>query len=68
MAEGRMTEVVGERQGLGEVFVELQRPRQGAGDLRHLERVGEPGAVVVALVVEEDLGLFLQPAEGAWNG
>src|SRR3546814_12698181 len=33
--------------------------------LRHLGRVGQPRAVVIALVVDEDLGLVLQPPEGA---
>ena len=34
-----------------------------AGDLRHLQRVGQAGAEVVALVGHEDLGLLLQPPE-----
>ena len=34
-----------------------------ARDLRHLERMGEPRAVVIALVIDEDLRLVLQPAE-----
>src|SRR3546814_5665897 len=33
--------------------------------LRHLGRVGQPRAVVIALVVDEDLGLVLKPPEGA---
>src|SRR3546814_19564300 len=36
-----------------------------ARDLRHLDRVGQPRAVVIALVVDEDLGLVLQPPDGA---
>src|SRR5690606_33654088 len=42
-----------------------ERAADRARDLRHLDRVGEPRAVVVALVVDEDLGLVLQPPEGA---
>ena len=64
MAERRMAEVVGERQRLGQVLVERQRARERAGDLRHFERVGEPGAVMIALVEHEHLGLVLEPAEG----
>ncbi len=64
VAERRMAEVVGQRDGLGEVGVEAQRRGQRAGDLRHLQRVGQAGAEVVALVGHEDLGLLLQPAEG----
>ena len=57
MAEGRVAEIVGERQRLGEILVEPERPGERAGDLRHLDRVGQPGAVVVALVRDEDLRL-----------
>ena len=40
-----------------------ERPSRGPGDLAHLERVGEPDAVVVALGREEHLRLVLQAAE-----
>jgi len=64
VAEGGVAEVVRERYRLGEVFVEPQGPRQPARDLRDLKRVREPRAVVVALVVYEDLRLVLEAAEG----
>ena len=64
VAERRMAEVVGQRQRLGEILVEAERAGERAGDLRHFERVGEPGAVMVALVEDEDLGLVLEAAEG----
>ena len=35
-----------------------------ARDLRHLQRMGEPGAVMIALVVDENLRLVLEAAEG----
>ena len=63
MAERRMAEIVGQRQRLGEIFVEAEHPRQRARDLRDFERVGQPGAVMVALVEDENLGLVLEPAE-----
>ena len=63
MAERRMAEIVRQRQGLGEVLVEPELARDGAGDLRHFQRMGQPGAVVVAFVKHEDLGLVLQPAK-----
>ena len=63
MAERRMAEIMGQRQRLGEVLVEPKLARQRAGDLRDFERMRQPGAVVVALVEHEDLGLVLQPAE-----
>jgi len=63
MAERRVAEVVGQGHRLGEVRVQPHGRGDGAGDLRHLQRVGQPGAVVVALVGHENLGLFLQPPE-----
>ena len=63
MAERRMAEVVGQRQRLGQVLVEPERARERAGDLGDLERMGEPGAEVIALVEDEDLGLVGEPAE-----
>jgi len=63
MAERRVAEIVGERHRLAEILVEPERAADGAGDLRHFQRVGEPCAVVVALVIDEDLRLVLQPPE-----
>ncbi len=64
VAERRMTEIVGERQGLREVFVEPERAGNRAGDLRDLQGVDEPRAEVVVPVLDEDLRLVLQAAEG----
>src|SRR6185437_6090259 len=63
MAERRVADVVRQRQRLGEVLVEAQAARDGARDLRHFEAMRQPGAVVVALVIDEDLGLVLQAPE-----
>jgi hypothetical protein len=49
VAERRVAQVVAERDRLGQVLVQRERPRDGAGDAHRLERVGQPGAVVVAL-------------------
>ena len=64
MAEGRMAEIVGKRQRLGQVLVDAKRARDRAGDLRHFEAVGEARAVMIALVIDEDLGLVVEPPEG----
>ena len=64
VAEGRVAEVVGQADGLGQRLVEPQRARDRAGDLRHLHRVRQAGAVQVALVVDEHLGLVDQAPEG----
>ena len=50
--------------GLGEILVDTQRARDGTGNLGHFERVGEPAAKVIALVVHEDLGLVLKAPKG----
>ena len=63
MAERRMAEIVRERQRLGEVLVEPERARERAGDLGDLQGMGQPGAVMVALVEDEHLRLVRQPAE-----
>ena len=63
VAERRVAEVVAERDRLGQVLVQPQRPGDGARDPGGLERVREPRAVVVALRVDEDLGLVLEAPE-----
>ena len=63
MPKRRMAEVMRQRQRFRQILVEAELPGQRAGDLRHFERVGEPGAIVVALVEHEDLGLVLQAAK-----
>jgi hypothetical protein len=64
MAERAVTEVVRQSHRFREILVEPQDPRGGARDLGYLERVGEPGAKVVAFVIDEHLGLVLEPAKG----
>ena len=61
--EGRVPHVVPEADRLGEVLVQAQRPGDHARDRRRLERVRHARAVVVAIGVDEDLRLPLQPPE-----
>ncbi len=63
MPERGMAEVVRQRQCFREVLVEAELPGQRTGDLRHLQRMGQPGAVMVALVEHEHLRLVLEPPE-----
>ena len=65
VAERRMSEVVAERDRLGQILVQAQRARDAARDLRDLDRVGQTRSEVVALVGDEDLRLVLEPAERA---
>ncbi len=64
VSERRVTKIVGKRQRLGEILVEPEHASDRAGDLRHLERMGEPRSVVVSLVVDEHLGLEFEAPKG----
>ena len=63
VAERRVAEIVAESGGLGEILVEAQIPGDRAGDLGHLDGVGQPGSKMVALLVHEHLGLVRQAPE-----
>ena len=63
VAEGRVAQVVRQRDGLHQVFVQVQRARRRSRQLRHLQRMREPRAEQVALVVDEDLRLVDQAPE-----
>ena len=63
VAERRVPEVVTERDGLGQLLVQPEHLRDGARNLRDLERVREPGAIVIAGRREEDLRLVLEAAK-----
>jgi len=65
VAEGGMAQVMGQADGFGQVLVDRQGAGDGAADLGDLQRMRQAGAVVVALIVDEDLGLVLQAAEGS---
>ena len=52
-----------QRQRFHQVNIEIERSRDGAGDLRDLDGVRQAGAKVVGVAAGEDLGLVLQPAE-----
>src|SRR3546814_3248685 len=64
MAEGRMADVMRQAQRFGQVFVEAQRPRRRAADLRHLQAVGQADAEMIAVGRHEHLRLVAQAAEG----
>ena len=63
VAEGRVTQVVGQRRGLGQVGVAAQRVGEVAGDLGDLEGVGEPVADEVVGAGTQHLGLGGQPSQ-----
>src|SRR5205823_3417214 len=57
-------EIVAERDRFGELLVKAQHLGDGPRDLRYLQRVRQPGPVVIARRREEDLRLVLQTSEG----
>jgi hypothetical protein len=63
MTERRVTEVVRQRQRLGEILVQSERTGERAGNLRDLKRVCQSRAIVIALVIDEDLRLVRQPSK-----
>jgi hypothetical protein len=63
VAERRMAEIVAEPDRLNQVLVQRQRAGDCARDLCYLERVRQPGAVVVARRRHEHLSLVRQAAE-----
>ena len=65
MAKGRMAEVMHQRQGFGQIHVEVECSRDGAGNLRNLDGVSEPVAKVIGIAPRENLSLVFQPPKGA---
>ncbi|OIQ68018.1 hypothetical protein GALL_503940 [mine drainage metagenome] len=60
MAKRGVAKVMGQRHRLCQIGVEVQNPRDGARDLRHLDRMGQAGAVIIALVFDKHLRLVFQ--------
>ena len=63
VAERRVPGVVTEPDRLDQILVQPQRPSDDARDRGRLERVSHARPVMVALRVDEDLGLPLEPPE-----
>jgi iron-sulfur cluster assembly accessory protein len=64
VAKRRVTKIMRKRKRLGEIVVEAERAGKRARDLTDFQRMGEPGAEMVALVRNEDLRLVGEPPEG----
>ena len=65
VAEGRMADVMRQRQGLGEIGIQSQRGRDGAGDLGHFDGVRQAVAEMIGIARGEDLGFGFEAAKGA---
>src|SRR5690349_16429348 len=58
-----MAEIVCKRQRFGQVLIELEPPGKSTCDLGDFERMGQPGAIMVAFVEDENLRLVLEATE-----
>ena len=63
VAERRMSEIMGKRDGLGEILIKLEAPGNRTRDLGDLQGVGQPRPVMVTACGPEDLGLVHQAAK-----
>src|SRR5690242_4745879 len=64
MTERGMPQIMRETERFGEVVIDREHARNGTGDLRDFEGMGEACAVIIAFMMHEDLCLVLQTAEG----
>lgn len=63
MAEGRVPQIMAQRNGLCQALIEPQGLGYGAGYLGYLQGMGEPGPVMVPLRRQKHLCLVLQPSK-----
>src|SRR3990167_2685868 len=63
MAERRMSQIMRQGDGLGQVLVKRKRAGNRASDLRHFDRMRQARAEQIALVVDENLSLVFETAE-----
>ena len=63
MPERGMPQIVRQRHGLCQILVKPQRPRDRACDLAYFQRMGQPRAIMLPLVMKKHLRLVLQAAK-----
>ncbi len=63
MPKRRVTKVMHECYGFGEIFIKPQSARQSTGNLRHFNRVGQAGSIMIPLMGDEHLCLMLETAK-----
>ena len=59
-----MTQIVGQADGFDEIFIQTKGPSDRPCNLTSLQGVSETSPVVISFMVDENLGLVLQPAKG----
>jgi hypothetical protein len=65
MRERRMPDIVNQREGFGQIFVESENTRDRSRDLRDFDGVGEAISKVIVESGREDLGLVFESPERA---
>ena len=65
VAKGRMTQVMGQGDRLGQIFIQSQRPRNISGDGGHLHRMRKAGAEMVAGAIKKNLRFVFEPPKCA---
>ena len=63
MSKGRMPQIMSQRNGLHQVFIQPQRLCNGAGILGYFQGMGQSGTVMISPGRQKHLRLVLQPAE-----
>jgi hypothetical protein len=63
MPKWGVSEIVSQRDGLHEILVEMQRPRDGARNLHDFQRVRHAGAVMIPVRIQKNLRLAREPPE-----
>jgi len=64
VTKGGVPQIMRKADSLGQILVQAQAAGDGAGDLRDLQRMGQPGTVQVALRRKEHLRFLLETPEG----
>ena len=64
MAERRVAKIVHQRERFRQIHVERERSRDGARDLRHFDRMGEPVAEMIGIAAGKNLRLVFEPPKG----
>ena len=65
MAKRRVPQVMAQSQRFGQILIQPQYPRDGACDLRHFQRMGQPSAVIITLMINKNLCFILQTPKGS---
>src|SRR5438477_5560748 len=60
-----MSQVVGQSDRFGQIFIEAQLPSDGPADPSNFQCMSQPCAVVIVGLSDQDLGLVHQPAKSS---